>query len=384
MKSAWRTARIDKLGKVVTGKTPPTVRVDYFDGPYPFITPSDLGFDDRHIKTERTLSEVGCDYQRSLLLPEGTVCFVCIGATIGKTCLTDKASFTNQQINSIVVQERDHDRAFIYYLLRTKEKEVRSIAAGAATPIVNKSSFSAVEVKVPDLETQRRIASILSTYDDLIENNTHRIKILEEMAKLIYREWFVEFNAPGVKLHKATAEEKKVTGKDAFPESWEAKELGEFLELAYGKGLKADTRREGRVPVYGSGGIVGHHDEALVKGPGIVVGRKGNVGSVFWSETDFFPIDTVFYVRSNVSLFYCYYCLKNQTFINTDAAVPGLSRESALRKKALLPNQSALARFETIVRPMFRELALLNNANRNLRSTRDLLLPKLVSGEVEV
>lgn len=90
--------------------------------------------------------------------------------------------------------------------------------------------------------------------------------------------------------------------------------------------MKQDNRKDGPVPVYGSGGVVGHHNEAFVQGPGIIVGRKGNVGSVYWSEVDFWPIDTVFYVVTELPLHYIYYNLQHQHFMNSDAAVPGLSR----------------------------------------------------------
>jgi type I restriction enzyme S subunit len=95
--------------------------------------------------------------------------------------------------------------------------------------------------------------------------------------------------------------------------------------LNYGKALKADNRKVGTVPVYGSAGVVGSHEESLVDGPGVIVGRKGNVGSVFWSNTRFFPIDTVFYVTSELPLLFVFFLLSYIEFINNDAAVPGLN-----------------------------------------------------------
>jgi len=160
--------------------------------------------------------------------------------------------------------------------------------------------------------------------------------------------------------------------------------LGDAVELAYGKALKADTRVVGEVPVYGSGGIVGYHNEGLVKGPGIIVGRKGNVGSVFWSDYDFFPIDTVYYVRSKASLHYLYFNLRAQNFINNDAAVPGLNRNQAYSLPFLLPSNEILTQFQELVSQFFKQTKTLTERNINLRRTRDLLLPKLISGEVDV
>ncbi len=113
---------------------------------------------------------------------------------------------------------KGNDPHFVSYLLKTLRFTTQNVAA--AVPGVNRNFLHLLPVKVPRLPIQRRIASILSAYDDLIENNARRIKILEGMARLIYREWFVEFRAPGVKLRKATPEEQKVTGKDVFPVGW--------------------------------------------------------------------------------------------------------------------------------------------------------------------
>jgi len=160
--------------------------------------------------------------------------------------------------------------------------------------------------------------------------------------------------------------------------------LGDIIELAYGKALKANTRVAGDIPVYGSAGIVGYHNEGLIKGPGLIVGRKGNVGSIFWSDVDFFPIDTVFYVRSKVCLRYTYYNLKAQHFINNDAAVPGLSRNQAYLVAFLVPSEVTLSQFQEFISPLFSQINKLTGKNDNLRKTRDLLLPKLISGEVDV
>jgi type I restriction enzyme, S subunit len=250
---------------------------------------------------------------------------------------------------------------------------------GVAQQHFNVSVAKEMVVNIPPLPIQRKITSILSAYDDLIENNTRRIAILEEMAQSLYREWFVHFRFPGHEKKRLVESELGL-----IPEGWEVVKLGDTIELAYGKALTADARVAGDIPVYGSAGIVGYHNERLIKGPGIIVGRKGNVGSVFWSDTDFFPIDTVFYVRPKVSLHYIYYNLKAQHFINNDAAVPGLNRNQAYLLPFLLPTGETLAHFQDFVSPLFDQIKKLTRKNANLRQTRDLLLPKLISGEVDV
>ena len=193
----WREVKIGALGRVVTGKTPPIARPELFGEEHPFITPTDIDGVSREVTTGRFISDEGAAAFRNQMIPAGAVCFVCIGATIGKMCVAARRSLTNQQVNSIIVDEGVHDARFVFYVLRQLAPDVKGLAGGAATPIISKSSFSDIGVKVPTLEYQRRIASILSAYDDLIENNTRRIAILEEMARRIYEEWFVRFRFPG-------------------------------------------------------------------------------------------------------------------------------------------------------------------------------------------
>ena len=256
---------------------------------------------------------------------------------------------------------------------------IRGRAIGAAVPGINLGILKALEVVLPPLGIQRRIASILSAYDDLIERNTRRIAILEEMARRIYEEWFVHFRFPGHELVKMVESELGL-----IPEGWELRRLGDVVELAYGKALKAEERKPGPYPVYGSSGVVGSHDTSLVNGPGIIVGRKGNVGSVHWCDVSFYPIDTVYFVRTELPLHYVFFNLKRQNFINNDAAVPGLNRNQAYSLHFLVPSKVVLGRFVELCGPIFKQLRLLAVKNANLRATRDLLLPKLISGELDV
>jgi type I restriction enzyme S subunit len=130
--------------------------------------------------------------------------------------------------------------------------------------------------------------------------------------------------------------------------------------------------------------VVGQHDESLVAGPGIIVGRKGNVGSVHWSESPFFPIDTVYYVVTGLPLDYVYFNLQRQNFLNNDAAVPGLNRNQAYSLPLIVPCADALRAFENQCQGLLGLARLLAHKNENLRRTRDLLLPKLISGELDM
>ena len=181
--------------------------------------------------------------------------------------------------------------------------------------------------------------------------------MLEEAARLLYREWFVHLRFPGHEHVKIT---------DGLPEGWERLTFGQVAELKYGKALKKENRIEGPFPVYGSSGIVGTHQTPLVDGPTIVVGRKGNVGSIFWSPVDFWPIDTVYYVPKEQVDFWLYLVLPSAGFQNTDAGVPGLNREFAYSRKLLHPPPRLRRSFNATVEPIFAQRTILENFNQKL------------------
>ncbi|EOK5704708.1 restriction endonuclease subunit S [Vibrio vulnificus] len=173
-----------------------------------------------------------------------------------------------------------------------------------------------------------------------------------------------------------------------IPEGGEVKQLKDILELAYGKALKKTDRVDGDVPVYGSGGLTGYHNQSLVEGPGIIVGRKGTVGSVYWEPKAFYPIDTVFYVkpRAGYSLKYCHLVLQNLGLkdMNTDAAVPGLNRDNAYRLDVITPTKGVMNLFKEIMQSLQSNVDANNAQSASLESLRDTLLPKLLSGEIDL
>jgi len=252
---------------------------------------------------------------------------------------------------------------------------IAGFITGAAQPKLSQQNMKKIKIPLPDHPTQQCISSILSTYDDLIENNRRRMALLEDATRQVYQEWFVRLRFPGYEHTRIL---------DGVPEGWERKRLGDHLTLNYGKALKAEIRVDGPFPVYGSSGIVGTHEKALVSGPAIILGRKGNVGSVFWSSKDFYPIDTVYFINAESSDLYLYYALKNMHFINTDVAVPGLNRDLAYSRELLLPSKGILRSFLETITSMHGQMEKLDEMNQKLRTARDLLLPKLMSGEIAV
>ena len=266
---------------------------------------------------------------------------------------------------------------FLYYYLEQQEVTRWLEQHAIGTTMLNLSAGIVTELplKYPTPAVQQRIADILSAYDDLIENNRRRMALLEEAARQLYREWFVRLRFPG---HEHT----RIT--NGVPERWKRLPLGDRVTLNYGKSLKAEDRAEGPCPVYGSSGIVGTHEKSLATAPGIVVGRKGNVGSVFWCPKDYWPIDTAYFIDAKTSNLWLYYALKHMHFISTDVAVPGLNRDFAYSRPLLVPKPRIVRTFLESATPLHEQITKVDEMNEKLREARDLLLPRLMSGEITV
>jgi type I restriction enzyme S subunit len=216
-------------------------------------------------------------------------------------------------------------------------------------------------------------------------------KTLEEIGQALFKHWFIDFEFPNEKgkPYKSSGGEMADSELGEIPKEWEVKNLGEIIELGYGKGLRENRRKNGVYPVVGSSGIVGFHDEYLVQGPGIVIGRKGTIGEVIWVNSNFFPIDTTFYVASKigkVDLYYFYYLLLTQDFprIGSDSAVPGLNRNFAYMNLKPAPPVDLINKFNHICKSLFEMMALKKEEISVLGRVCDSLLPKLMSGQIRV
>jgi len=201
----------------------------------------------------------------------------------------------------------------------------------------------------------------------------------------------VEFNFPNEngRPYKSSGGKMIKSELGEIPEGWEVGSCGDVLSLEYGKPLKEEDRIKGEFSVFGSNGVVGYHNEYLIQNGGIVVGRKGTMGSVTWVEDSFFPIDTTFYVVDKLGLeklFFHYLLLLTQDFgkIGSDSVVPGLNRNAVYLIETLLPPTPVIEDFYVVVTDVFSKMKNNSLQIHTFSETRDVLLPKLMSGEIRV
>jgi len=240
---------------------------------------------------------------------------------------------------------------------------VRGVQTGSAVPHISGRQIQDFGFVLPPLPDQQAIGELLGALDDKIAVNGAMANVAFALADARYAKVIAD----------ATGNER----------------VGDLIELRYGRALPAAERTAGEFPVYGSGGMAGSHDKRLVDGPGVIVGRKGTVGAVYWSEQGFFPIDTTFYVelrRKGVPLEFAFYLLKHLGLerMNSDSAVPGLNRSNVLALEVRVPGESALRQFHDDVRPLFLLRESLSTESAALARLRDALMPKLMSGGISV
>lgn len=198
MSSEWR---LEELGTIVTGKTPSkAIENAFLSSGIPFLTPKDMDGQKWISSTERYLSDEGVRSVRNSVVPPRSVAVSCIGSDMGKAVLIAAHTVTNQQINTIVPDEKKCNADYLYYLLSTMQQNLKDIAGGSATPILNKGHFGKVQIELPGLSYQIRAAKILSALDDKIQINHQINQTLEQMAQAIFKSWFVDFDPVKAKI----------------------------------------------------------------------------------------------------------------------------------------------------------------------------------------
>ena len=400
----WHQHKLADLGQIVTGKTPPTSNPDFYGGNVPFVTPTDMDLRRTIDCTLRNLSELGAKKVKSSYIKNPAIVVSCIGSDMGKAALVDKPFVSNQQINSVIVRE-SFDRLFVYYNLSARKTEIRANANGAAQPIMNKTDFGNLTINVPDLDIQQAISCVLSALDDKIELNRRMNATLEGLARALFADWFVDFGPTRAKMALSAKGAKNAQTKpylapeiwslfpdrldeDGVPEGWEKKPLGDCLtRLKVGKLYdKKTVKVNGTVPVLdqGKSGIIGFHNYE----PNIHASSERRV-AIFANHTclmrlldfNFSTIQNVIpFVGNKFPTEWVYYAtLGKQSFEEYRGHWP-----SFVAHDVVVPHMRLAEEYSMIVDPLLLKISANTAESRTLTQTRDLLLPKLMSGALRV
>lgn len=289
--------------------------------------------------------------------------------TVGSVFYNDRPFFCIDTAYYILPNDDIYDLKFLYYLLQTLGLD--RLNEDSAVPGLNRGTAYKQEISLPPLPTQSRIASILSAFDDKIENNRRMNQTLEQMALALFNHYFVDN-----------------IDRDNLPEGWRMGKIEDLFILQRGFDLPASKRVHGRFEVIAAGGSNGYHETAMVKGPGITTGRSGVIGNVFYILEDFWPLNTSLYIKElkRSTPLHAFFVLKQLDLksLNGGSAVPTLNRNHVHSLETIIPPKEKIIAFEREVKPLFVLKRKNEEQSETLLKIRDTLLPKLMSGEIDV
>ena len=387
----WKKVKVDTLGMIKTGKTPKTNKKENYGGNIPFLTPTDDMEVKRVAKTIKTLSSIGLEEVKNCLIPKNSICVSCIGSDLGKVVITSEPTVTNQQINSIVIDNKMCNVDFIYYSMLQLGKILNYHSkTSTAVPIVNKTQFSNYEILLPPLKTQERIAEVLSSLDDKIELNNKINQNLEQQAQAIFKSWFVDFENPKRKTCKAE----------------------EYFSISIGKtpprkepewfSLNSIDKKWVSISDMGNCGVfilnsseylkdsaIDKFNIVLVPKDTVILSFKLTVGRVAITNEEMTTNEAIAHFKTDnkkiKEYLYCYLKKYNfQTMGSTSSIATAVNSKIIKSMPFIIPTDDEIEKFHQVAKFIFEKIRINQIENEKLTQLRDTLLPKLMSGEIDV
>ena len=350
----WEKCKLGDYGKVVTGNTPPTKDIEnYENGTYLWASPADLGIIKSITETKTMLSAQG--FSKTRTLPKGSVLVTCIGSTIGKAGMATKEMSTNQQINSIVVND-NNDNEFVYYTIQSAIPRYLSSIAVQAVPIISKSAFELLPNNRPYLQEQKKIGNFLSLLDERIAAQN---KIIDKLQSLI----------------KGIAQNKVRNNKPTV-------RLSECLECKSSTLQESDVCEQGTYPVYGANGIVGYLDNYNTEGEAVYIIKDGSgVGTVSYVKGKCSATGTLntLQAKEGYSLQYLYYLLKVFNFepYKTGMAIPHIYFKDYGKAKVFCPSYTEQLQYARLLSAIDNKLSAEQHFLTNLSLQKQYLLRQM-------
>ncbi|AEF84230.1 restriction modification system DNA specificity domain protein [Treponema primitia ZAS-2] len=404
--SKWEVKRVSEIVDIINGGTPKTEVSDYWNGGIYWLSVNDFSGDSRWVyKSEKTITDKGLENSATNLLEKGDIIISARG-TVGEIAQIGLPMAFNQS-NYGLRAKSNYSNDYIYYSLKHQLKYFKQIANGAVFDTIIRATFDHMKISVPPLPTQHRIAEILSAYDDLIENNSRCIILLEKATQELYKEWFVRFRFPGYK---------KTRFEDGIPKGWEVKRLGEVVNITSSKRIYLSDYVDKGIPFYRSKEVIQSANGESLTEPLYILEDKYNelknkfgvpskndilITSVGTIGISWLVDDRVFYFKDGnltwlqsgktpQSALYIFLWLnsdigKNALFSSTiGTSQSALTIENLNKIKLIMPEVHILDVFYEKAGALISQKRILQTQSQNLDRQRDLLLPRLLSGKLEV
>ncbi|EPZ95320.1 restriction endonuclease subunit S [Helicobacter pylori] len=379
--------KLKNIGKIVTGKTPKTSNLDFFNGKYMFITPNDLHGTYRIIKTPRTLSDSGLKSIQNNTIDNTSILVGCIG-DVGMVRMCFDKCATNQQINSITDIKDFCNPYYLYYYLSNKKELFKNIALSTVVPIIPKTIFQEIEVLLPNIETQQKIARTLSILDQKIENNHKINELLHKILELLYEQYFVrcDFLDENNKPYQTSGGKMKFSKElnRLIPNDFEVKTLGELTQLKVGNKNANHSSNQGKYPFFTCSNNPLRCETYQFEGKHIIISGNGNFYVTHY-DGKFDAYQRTYVVNPNNQNHYVLIYLFVKSYTNYlklqshGSIIKFITKSDIENIKIVLPNLKTYAKWNNVLKMIENN----NQSTQTLTVLRDFLLPLLLKQQVK-
>ena len=370
-----------------SGGTPDTSKPEYWNGNFKWLSSGETR--QRFIEnTESQITQLGIEKSSTKLAKKNDVVMACAGQgkTRGQVSFLLDDMYINQSVIAMTTDEKILHPLYLFYNLSGRYNELRGSSDASSTRgSITTKSLKKLAMLIPNIESQKNITDILIAYDNLIENNNKRIRLLEQMAENLYKEWFVRFRFPGYE---------DVEFESGIPKGWKICRIDQLSKIKAGGDAPDDSTKEitdeCSIPIYSNGieneGLYGYTSKAKINKPSISISARGTVGYTCLRRVPYTPIVRLICIiphEENLANWLFYYFKRTIVIANGTSqqqiTIPMMSRE-----KVLLPTNDLIQKFYEYSTCYLDEIDSLRAQNSNLEKQRDMLLPRLMSGKLEV
>lgn len=376
--------KLSEIMDIIGGGTPKTSKPEYWNGDIPWLSVKDFNNDYRYVyETEKTITQAGLDNSSTKLLKRNDSIISARG-TVGEMAMIPYPMAFNQSCYGLRAKEGLVDEEYLYYLIKHNVVVLKKNTHGSVFDTITRETFDGIEVELPSLVEQKIVASILRNLDDKIEVNNKINKNLEQQAKALYKDWFFDFSP--------------FSTEGNLPNGWRLGTVGDIIQLHDSKRVPLSGSERDKMekiyPYYGATSLMDYVDNYLFDGIYLLLGEDGTV-----VDSLGFPILQYIYGQFwvnnhahiitgkegfSVEELYLFFSLTNIKSIVTGAVQQKVSQQNLKKVPAIIPNEEALNAFDDLIQPIFAQIRNLKDENIRLADLRDSLLPRLMSGELDV